>query len=670
MSELNPAQREAVTHVSGPLLVLAGAGSGKTRVITEKLAWLLDRGLAAPEHICAVTFTNRAAREMTDRIRARLGREVARALRVCTFHRLGLDIFRAECAAAGYRPRFSILDQADAQQLLREAVTAEGASNAAMAALQSRISTWKNDLVSPDAAATSAQDELEHREAAVYAHYQRTLRAYNAVDFDDLLVLPFTLLRDDPVALTSWRRRIRYLLVDEYQDTNRAQYELMKLLAGEPGRFTVVGDDDQSIYAWRGARSENLTGLARDWASLKVVKLEQNYRCSQRILNVANRLISGNPHVYEKRLWSAAGHGDAVRVMSAHSSADEAERIGAEILSGQRARGHHWRDYAILYRGNHQARAFEQVLRDRGIPYIISGGTSFFDRAEIKDLMAYLRLAVNADDDAAFLRIVNVPRRELGTQTLERLSRYAGDRGVSLLSATWEAGAAAAVGPRAAPHLQGFGRVMAQLASAVEDADAEPVALCREFLDGIDYPQWLRDSRDDPRAAERAQANVEEFLDWLGRLAQRLEGASLAEVLNHLALMDRLSRDDDDTSRDAVRLMTLHAAKGLEFDHVYLVGLEEDLLPHHACQEGAALEEERRLAYVGITRARRTLSLSHARTRSRFGEVQVMTPSRFLEEIRGEGVVFEHEDQPASHEEKRARAKDHLAGLRSLLGES
>ncbi len=666
MSELNPAQRQAVQHVDGPLLVLAGAGSGKTRVITEKIAGLLAARRLLPDHLCAVTFTNKAAREMKSRLAARLDREALAALRVSTFHRLGLDIFRAECSALGYKPRFSILDAADSQMLLREAMTAAKVNDGGAEAVGACISRWKAALVMPEEAEACATDDFELSAARLYGRYQRALQVYNAVDFDDLLALPVRLLQQDETRRAAWRHRIRYLLVDEYQDTNLAQYALLRVLAGEAGQFTVVGDDDQSIYAWRGAQVENLQALARDWPALTVVKLEQNYRCTQRILNVANRLIAGNPHLYEKRLWSASGHGEPIRVISAQSANDEAERVAGEILTGHRANRHRWGDYAILYRSNHQARLFEQALRDLGIPYVISGGTSFFDRAEVKDVMAYLRLAVNPDDDAAFLRIVNVPRREIGTRTLERVAAYAASREISLLSSLWEIGLQGAVDARAWERLSAFARLMAGLVEAAEESP--PASLARSLLADIGYVEWLRDSRPDPRAVERAQSHLDELLGWLERMANRLEGGSLAEVLNHLALMDRLSREDDD-DEDAVRLMTLHAAKGLEFERVYLVGVEEELLPHRNSEAPAQLEEERRLAYVGITRARRNLTLSHAQTRSRHGQQFAPTPSRFLEEIRGEDVVFESENRPKTAAEKRARADDNLSRLRSLLSE-
>ncbi len=666
MSDLNPAQRQAVQHLEGPLLVLAGAGSGKTRVITDKIVRLLATRRLLPDHLCAVTFTNKAAREMKARLAERLDRATLAALRVSTFHRLGLDIFRAECTALGYKPRFSILDAADSQMLLREAMSAEAVTEGGAEAAAACISRWKSALVMPEEAPARATDALELDAARIYARYQRALRAYNAVDFDDLLALPVRLLQEDEGRRAAWRHRIRYLLVDEYQDTNHAQYALLRVLAGEAGQFTVVGDDDQSIYAWRGAQVENLQTLARDWPTLSVVKLEQNYRCSQRILNVANRLISGNPHLYAKRLWSAAGHGDRVRVISAQSANDEAERIAGEILTGHRANRHRWGDYAILYRSNHQARVFEQALRDLGIPYVISGGTSFFDRAEVKDVMAYLRLAVNPDDDAAFLRIVNVPRREIGTQTLERVAAYAGSREISLLSSLWEIGLRGAVSARAWERLSAFARLMAGLVEAAEDTP--PATLARTLLADIGYVDWLRDNRPDPRAVERAQQQLDELLGWLERMATRLDDGSLAEVLNHLALMDRLSREDEDDD-DAVRLMTLHAAKGLEFERVYLVGVEEELLPHRNSEAPAQLEEERRLAYVGITRARRSLALSYAQTRSRHGQQFTVTPSRFLEEIRGDDVVFESETRPKTAAEKRARADDNLSRLRGLLSE-
>ena len=414
MNDLNPRQREAVRHLDGPLLVLAGAGSGKTRVITAKIAHLIEHGGVAARHITAVTFTNKAAREMKGRVGKLLDAEAGRGLSISTFHTLGLNILRRELKAAGLRAGFSIFDEQDVEQLLRELAKKNEADKDTLQRARWQISAWKNDLIDPDTALSNATDDFGGFYAALYGAYQRALRVYNAVDFDDLILLPVSLLRTEPALRERWQNRIRYLLVDEYQDTNGAQYELVKLLVGVRGALTVVGDDDQSIYAWRGARPENLARLRDDFPRLHVIKLEQNYRSTGRILRAANTLIANNEHVFEKRLWSELGPGELLRVVNCRDEEDEAERVISEIIQQRFNSGAPYSSFAILYRGNHQARPFEKALRTQNIPYFISGGTSFFSRSEVKDVMAYLRLIVNPDDDSAFLRIVNTPRREIG----------------------------------------------------------------------------------------------------------------------------------------------------------------------------------------------------------------------------------------------------------------
>jgi ATP-dependent DNA helicase Rep len=664
---LNPAQLEAVRYTAGPLLVLAGAGSGKTRVIAHKLASLVAAGMD-PSTIAAVTFTNKAAREMRERAAALMGAEAAAPLRISTFHTLGLNVIRREYGNLGYKRGFTVFDAHDTRNLVKELLRqdradAEEAVDSAVAA----ISAWKGQLVDPAGAGATATDDLQAARARQYAAYQRALAAYNAVDFDDLIARPVELFRDRPGVLGAWRERIRYVLGDEYQDTNHAQYQLMRLLVGEEGAFTVVGDDDQSIYAWRGARPDNLRSLKEDFPRLAVIKLEQNYRSSGRILTAANGLIANNPHLFEKRLWSAHGPGDPIRILQARDGADEADRVAMEILRLVTGRRRPWRDFAVLYRGNHQARVFEQALRARNIPYSVTGGTSFFDRPEVKDLLAYLRLAANPDDDAAFLRVVNVPRREVGTATLEKLGAWASQRGTGLLSACLEAGLHGVLPARVVQRLHGFARRVMELGDAADSG--EPVdRLTRELIQDIDYREWLSETARDPRQAERARENVDELLEWLGRVAADGEAGSLAEALGRLSLMDMLDREAGDDGDDRVRLMTLHAAKGLEFPTVFLVGCEEELLPHRSNTEGPGLEEERRLAYVGITRARQRLFLTWAARRKRYGELVDCTPSRFLEELPTDVVEWEGRTE-LSAEEKKARGASALAGLRSLLTE-
>ncbi len=667
---LNPAQRAAVRHVDGPLLVLAGAGSGKTRVITRKIAHLVRHCGMDPRHIAAVTFTNKAAREMKERVAKLVDGGTAAGLRVSTFHTLGLNILRRELEAAGLRRGFSIYDGRDSLDLVRDLMRRTfGDPGNQAEQVQWRISAWKNALVTPEeAAALEHADPAAAAAAAVYADYERALRAFNAVDFDDLIVLPVRLLRAHTEILGAWRERIRYLLVDEYQDTNTGQYELVKLLAGGRGALTVVGDDDQSIYAWRGARPENLVRLKEDFPDLKVIKLEQNYRSTGRILKAANALIRHNPHLFEKRLWSELGYGDPIRVIRCADEEAEAERVVAEILHHRFARRTRWGDYAILYRGNHQSRLFERQLRQHDIPYRLSGGMSFFDYTEIKDLMAYLRLLANPADDNAFLRVVNTPRRGIGTGTLERLAAYAARRGVSLLSACFEAGLETALAARPLGAVREFARWMADLGEAAQ-ADP-PGTVLRRLLDETGYEQWLRDTAPEPAAAERRLANVAELADWIGRLGRETGDGGLAEVVRRLTLLDMLDGGDDEPDAHRVQLLTLHAAKGLEFPHVFLVGMEEGLLPHRNSMEQEAVEEERRLAYVGLTRARRTLTLTFAARRKVQGARVDCEPSRFLGELPADDLEWQGTGVETSKEARMEAGRRHLAGLRSLLEES
>lgn len=662
---LNPAQLEAVRYTAGPLLVLAGAGSGKTRVITEKIAALVAGGMP-PYSIAAVTFTNKAAREMRQRAGALLDKETAKQLRISTFHTLGLNILRREYGNLGYKRGFTIFDANDSRSLVKELLKndnadTEGAIEAACAA----ISAWKSELVAPEVALAGAADELVQARARQYAAYQRALQAYNALDFDDLIARPVFLFRELPQVLAAWQDRIGYLLGDEYQDTNFAQYQLMGQLVGARGAFTVVGDDDQSIYAWRGARPDNLKSLASDYPALKVIKLEQNYRSSGRILAAANGLIANNPHLFDKQLWSAHGPGDRIRVLVARDGADEADRVAMEIMRMRMERGGEWHDFAVLYRGNHQSRVFEQALRALEIPYSVTGGISFFDRAEVKDVLAYLRLIANPDDDAAFLRVVNVPRREIGAATLEKLGAWASSRGLGLLAASLEAGLHSVLPVRTVERLHGFARRMIELGDEAEGG-APVDELARGLIEELGYRDWLFENARDPRQAETANENLAELLDWLGRASRSGDEPTLADALRRLSLMDMLDRQSEDDGDDRVRLMTLHAAKGLEFPTVFLVGCEEELLPHRANLAGPGLEEERRLAYVGITRAQRRLFMTYARRRKRFGETLECEPSRFLEELPDEVLEWEGRVE-LSAEETKARGQSAIAGLRSML---
>ncbi|MBT8430472.1 MAG: DNA helicase Rep, partial [Gammaproteobacteria bacterium] len=643
-----------------------GAGSGKTRVITAKIAHLIENAGLAARHVTAVTFTNKAAREMKARVGRLLGPESGRGLTVSTFHTLGLNILRRELKAAGLRPGFSIFDEHDVEQLLRELSKKNEADKETLRRARWQISAWKNDLIDPDTALSTADDDFDAFYGALYGAYQRALRVYNAVDFDDLILLPVTLLRDDPALRERWQNRIRYLLVDEYQDTNGAQYELVKLLVGVRGALTVVGDDDQSIYAWRGARPENLIRLREDYPRLHVIKLEQNYRSTRRILHAANTLIANNEHAFEKKLWSELGPGDLLRVVNCKDEEAEAERVISEIVHHRFNTSSPYSHYAILYRGNHQARPFEKALRMQNVPYFLSGGTSFFARSEVKDVMAYLRLLANPDDDSAFLRVINTPRREIGTGTLEKLSAYAATRHCSLLGAIDELGLAESMQSRPLSRLREFASWLSNLARASESGP--PLDTVHQILRDIDFRDWLNQTSSSDKVADRRWENVEELIGWLEKLQDdEHKGESLAQMVNHLALMDIIERQDEEDSGDRVVLMTLHGAKGLEFPHVFLAGMEEGLLPHRSSIEEDNIAEERRLAYVGLTRAQQTLVMTCAERRRRAGEIHRCEPSRFLQELPENDLSWEGRGASLSDEEKQARGKAKLASLKAML---
>jgi ATP-dependent DNA helicase Rep len=667
MANLNPPQLAAVRYIDGPLLVLAGAGSGKTRVITNKIAWLINDCGIAPRNICAVTFTNKAAREMKSRVTELLGKGESRGLIVSTFHNLGLRILRSECTALGYKKGFSVFDAADTLTILKGLYAADSASNVDDAEqARWRISRWKNDFVLPEAALATAENDIDARYAQLYARYQRQLHAYNAMDFDDLILQPVLLFQNHAQVLTRWQHRVHYLLVDEYQDTNASQYEMVRLLLSQQARLTAVGDDDQSVYAWRGARPENLARLQTDYPHLKLIKLEQNYRSSARILQCANTLIGNNPHVFEKKLWSDLGLGDMVRIIECMSAEAEAERVVVEMNTHRFQNRSQYRDYAILYRGNSQSKIFEKHLRELQMPYVVSGGTSFFERTEIKDIMAYLRLLANPDDDTAFLRIVNTPRREIGAATLEKLGDYSRTRNISLFTASFEMGLQQVLSERALHALQQFTNWIALMSDNAARGDG--VAVARSMVLEIGYDDWLKDQCADLKTAERRMENIMELLDWLRKLEQEEKGDTLGELVAHITLLDIMERNNEEKSPDAVHLMTLHAAKGLEFPYVYLVGVEEETLPHRNSIMEDNIEEERRLAYVGITRAQKQLTITHAARRRRYGEDIECEPSRFLNELPEQHIERQGGGRKLDPETSKARGRAHLAALKDMLG--
>ena len=667
MSKLNPRQAEAVAYISGAMVVLAGAGSGKTSVITRKIAYLVQQCGIRAQYICAVTFTNKAAREMKARVASLLKAGEGRGLTVSTFHNLGLNIIRREYAHLGYKPGFSIFDEGDIKALLTDIMQKEYQGDDGLDEIKNYIGNWKNDLILPDEALEKARTPKEQTAAVVYLHYQRTLKAYNAVDFDDLILMPVKLFQEHPEVLERWRNRIRYMLVDEYQDTNTSQYLLVKMLVQERAQFTVVGDDDQSIYAWRGARPENLMQLKDDFPSLKVVMLEQNYRSTSRILKCANVLIANNPHVFEKQLWSEMGHGDPIRVLRCKNEDGEAERIALEILTLHLKTQRPYADFAILYRGNHQAKLMELKLQHHQIPYRLSGGTSFFARQEVKDVMSYLRLLVNPDDDNAFLRVINVPRREIGSTTLEKLGNYAGSRDRSMYAAADEIGLGEHLDARFTERLGRFKRWMDGVRKNC--AGEDPIGALRSMVMDIDYENWIRQNASSDKVADFRMGNVWFLLDALKNILEKDEDGQMTieDAIAKLVLRDMLERQqEEEEGADGVQMMTLHASKGLEFPYVFIMGMEEEILPHRSSIEADTIEEERRLAYVGITRARQTLAFTYATRRKQYGELIDCTPSRFLDELPPEDLQWEGLEE-APQEQKAARGNDALAAMRAML---
>ena len=667
--KLNPQQQQAVEYVSGPCLVLAGAGSGKTRVIINKIAHLIGKCGYLPKQIAAVTFTNKAAREMKERVAQSIGKESSKGLMVSTFHTLGFDIIKREYKHLGFKANMTLFDEHDQMALLKE-LTADllQEDKELLRALINRISNWKNDLCSPQQAMTLARDKQEQTFAHCYDRYNKQLRAYNALDFDDLIMLPTLLFKQNAEVRSKWQEKIRYLLVDEYQDTNTSQYELIKLLVGDRARFTVVGDDDQSIYSWRGARPQNMVRLRDDFPALRVIKLEQNYRSSQRILHCANILIDNNDHVFDKKLFSNLGEGEKLQIIEAKNEEHEAERVVGELIAHRFIAKTHYRDYAILYRGNHQSRLLEKILMQNRIPYKISGGTSFFSRAEIKDMMAYLRLVVNQDDDAAFLRIVNTPKREIGTATLEKLGSLAQEKHVSLFEAIFDFELIQRVTPKAYDALQKFARWIVELNDEIQRS--EPERAVRSMLTSLHYEEYLYEYATSPKAAEMQSKNVATLFDWVADMLKGdefNEPMNLNQIVTRLTLRDMLERGEEEDDSDQVQLMTLHASKGLEFPHVFLIGMEEGILPHQTSIDEDNVEEERRLAYVGITRAQRNLWFSLCKERRQFGELIRPEPSRFLLELPEDDLQWERDKPPLSVEQQQAKTQSHIANLRAIL---
>ncbi|HHQ1445513.1 TPA: DNA helicase Rep [Acinetobacter baumannii] len=673
-SQLNNKQEEAMKYTQGPLLVLAGAGSGKTSVITRKIAYLVQHCRIPAHRITAMTFTNKAAREMKERVTKLLSREEAKGLSVSTFHTFGLNLLRLELKNLPLKANFSILDADDCKRILMDLMHRDNLSGAEskelIAKAMKKISDWKNDLILPEQAHSTCETPEDVQFAHLYQLYERNLRAYNAVDFDDLIVMPTRLLQENAEVRDKWQNRVRYLLVDEYQDTNTAQYILVKLLVGVMGQFTAVGDDDQSIYAWRGAKPENMALLKQDFPNLHIIKLEQNYRSTSRILKAANCVIQNNPHIFDKKLWSDKGHGEVIRIITCRNDDDEAERVVKDLLTHKLMNGKNWKDYAVLYRGNFQARVLETQLRQMQIPYKLSGGTSFFARAEIKDVMSYLRLIINPEDDSAFLRIFNTPKRAIGPVTLEKLGLFAQENNLSLLGASSDQRLSMVLPKKAETQLHEFADFISTFTRELLEDD-EPVPKVRQMMNEAGYIDYIREQSATPAQEKSKLDNIENLFSSIQNLINRAEDVdekNIESVIRKLVLLDMLEQQQEEEDTDKVNLLTLHAAKGLEFPYVYIMGLEEELLPHKNSIAAETIEEERRLMYVGITRARQGLTLTLAEQRKNGGQMKQMTPSRFLDELPQDELEWlGRKKKIAANVDPKEQAQQYLANLKALL---
>ena len=626
LKDLNPAQLEAVTYVDGPLLVYAGAGSGKTKVITYKIAYLIDAIAIRPSQILAVTFTNKAAQEMKERTEQIIGEEI-NDLFIGTFHSICAKILRREIKFLGYKENFSILDEDDSTNVIKDIMKDLNLDPKYINPneVKNYISKAKMNLI--DANNFSFGDYFEEVVAKIYKKYERTLKENNALDFDDLIMLTIKLFKENPQVLYFYQTKFKHILVDEYQDVNRMQYEFVKLLTEKTRKFTLVGDDDQSIYSFRGASSEFIDKIYEDFEDLKVIKLEKNYRSPQEILDIANRLIKHNKRRTEKELFSDISINDAISFYEALDELDEARFVVNKIIELKEEKGYKNRDFAILYRTNFQSRAFEEYLIQQGIPYQVIGGQKFYGRAEIKDIIAYLALINNPSDNISFKRIVNTPPRKIGEKTIEELGRIAEEKGKSLFFAIEDY-----LKEKESKPLKEFYELINELR---ELSNTMPLPrFVEEVISKVKYLKYLEE-KFKADADERIE-NIKEFENMVVNFVRETEDADLSSLLTQISLITSV---DEARDEDRVSLMTLHSAKGLEFPVVFLVGLEEGLLPHFRSLETTKdIEEERRLCYVGITRAKEKLFLTYALRRSKFGSLNPSKTSRFLTEME----IFEY----------------------------
>ena len=660
LSDLNPEQQRAATHGEGPLLILAGAGTGKTRTIVARITWLVANGTPASK-ILAVTFTNKAAREMKERIAGMLDEDQSDGITASTFHALCVRILRADADKLGYKNNFTIFDEGDQIGLIKKVINRVTAKDEKLepGLAKNLISRAKNNGWAPP------QDD-ETVLGAVYSRYNRELHALNAMDFDDLLVQAVRLLNEHREVRDKWRGRFSHMLVDEFQDTNRLQLDLVGLLAsGSPPNICVVGDDDQSIYGWRGAEVSNILEFERHFPNPAVIRLEQNYRSTNQILGAANRLIKNNPRRRAKNLWSPVDGGDPVHVVSVADDKTEAEFVAGEIGAARGAKSLPWEHFAVIYRMNAQSRLFEQTLRRMRIPYRLVGGKSFFDRREVKDIIATIACILNPQDDISLLRIINTPPRGIGATSVEIALEESAKTHSTLFDTLTSPAFADQVSRRTAAAIREFADGLSASRIQLMTPGADAFAVVNGYLAACGYFDDLKRSCKTPEEALNRESGAKEVLNALAAHQQKRRG-SVQDFLDELTL-DREREEDKKEDAKGVTLITLHAAKGLEFSQVFLIGAEDGLLPHERSKSEGTVDEERRLFYVGITRAMKSLTITHCRNRLKFGSAMHCRPSPFLKEIVGEGVLTESHEQIMSRPVAQEDIAASFASLRAML---
>lgn len=639
---LNLAQKKAIEFINGPCLILAGAGSGKTKVIINKIIYLINQCQYQPDNIAAVTFTNKAAYEMRIRLSEHLNILAIKKMIISTFHSLGLEIIKQEIDALKFNENFTLFDEKDQIMLLKKICKKEIKNDIrSIKKLNFMISYWKNKFFTPQQVKLSAQSQTEEHFASIYKKYNNYLYELNILDFDDLICIPTLLLKDNKNIRDRWQKKISYLLVDEYQDTNNSQYELIKTLTNNDSNFTLVGDDDQSIYSWRGADPKNIFSLNKDFPRIKVIKMEHNYRSSGRILKAANSLIANNVHYLNKKLFSQLQYGNLIKIIIGENEENEAEKIAKKIIFQHVSKKEKYQDYAILYRGNYQARIIEKILIKKNIPYNISENSSFFSRPEIKDLLSYLRIIINPDDNYAFIRIINTPSRQIGKITLNKLEAFANKKNKSLFQASNDKEIKNFLKEKTIKKIKKF---IVLIKNFCKLSDETPSNVLDNIIDDIEYKKWLSKVLEEPEKINNSINNIHTLSEWFKNMLKGNEfekPMTFSKIVTQMTLRDISEKNIKTNEQDQVQLMTLHASKGLEFDSVFIIGMCEGILPNQKSINDNKIEEERRLTYVGMTRARKQLFFTYSYNRMQYGQILHMSPSRFLFELPQEDLKWD-----------------------------